>query len=268
MKDILIKPLFGFFVFSLLFASCKDPEEVVIREDKDEFTIEDQREIGAHLSTYLKRYAPGFEELDRASHREVYEYIDEILATVVNTNLVDTRNDFDWNITILKDDERYTAFAIPGGKMYIYTGLLKLISGENELFSILAHELYYVDKGSMVEAMKNEYSSLILSELEQGTESEGTIDIAETIHQLRYTEEMVATADTFVVDMICPFQYEARGLKSFIERASSMMDNIEWLNNRPRSSEAIRIIDDHALSCGEEELTFSERYEYYKNLLP
>jgi len=268
MNHIFTRSLLGFLAFSILFISCKKPEEVVIREDKEDFTIEDQQEIGDHLAIFIERYANDFDPLDRVDNDAVYGYLDKVLSTIVNTTMVETRNDFEWEVTILQDDDRYTAFAIPGGKIYIYTGLLKIISGENELFSILAHELFYVDKGGLIEEMKVEYGSLLLSELEQGTESVGTINIAETVPNFRYSEALVAKADKFVVETICPFQYEARGLKSFIERASSIMDNVEWLQNRPRAEGALGLIENRATACGEEELTFSERYEYHKNLLP
>lgn len=268
MKHILSISCIGFLGLCLLFTSCKDPEEVVIREDKDEFSLEDQTEIGHNLDIFLEKHANNFDRLDKASNQELYDYLNTVLATIVNTNMVATRMDFDWEVIILKDDNVRSAFTIPGGKIYVYTGLLKMIKAENELFSVLTHELFYGEKGEIITAMKEEYGQLALSDLEHGTESWEAINIAETIHTLSYPENIVAQADDFVLDMICPFQYEARGLKSFLERANEMSEEIEWLRNRPRALNRLTIIETQAENCGEEELTFAERYEYHKNLLP
>ena len=55
---------------------------------------------------------------------------------------------------------------------------------------------------------------------------------------------------------------------TFIEKASSMEEEIKWLATHPGTSDRLANIEVQAQSCGEEELTFSERYEYNKNLLP
>lgn len=248
--------------------SCKQPEEVVIHKDKEDFTLEDQKIISQHLSRLIESHAPNYKELNETECPEFFEYINTLLGTLVNTDMVETRNLFDWEVIILQDDDIRSAFTIPGGKIYIYTGLLKMINGEHELFSILAHEIYYAEEAVVLQAMKNEYGTLVLGDLELGTDSQGAIDIAMTIQDLSYLPETVLAADQFVLDMICPFQYEARGLKSFIERAVTMQDGIKWLETRPGSPERLETIERLAENCGLEELTFSERYEYQKGLLP
>lgn len=262
---------FTYYLFTiccLFFMACEKPDEKVIHENKEEFTTEEQIEIGENLSRLMEMHSGIHNELSDIEYREFYEYINTILATIVNTNMVESRNDFDWKAIILKDDERKAAFSIPGGKIYITTGLLKLLSGENELFSLLAHEVYYAESGAVLEAMKTEYGIIPVNDLELGTDSQNAIDIAATIQNLEYTSSIVGQADQFVVEVICPFQYDALGLKSLVEKATAIPGSIQWLDTRPGPENRITSIEQRAVGCGLEDLTFTERYLYKTSLLP
>ncbi|MFT5763071.1 MAG: putative Zn-dependent protease [Saprospiraceae bacterium] len=268
MRYLFTKSTFGLLFFALFFNYCKKPTEIVVHINKEEFTIEDQQLIGEHLSAIIESSTAYYEVLKTEESPEFYTYINRLLSTLVNTNQVDNRSIFDWEVIILKDDEMRSVFTIPGGKIYVYTGLLKMLAGENELFSILAHEVYYSDKETVIDLMKEEYSTLIIGDLLLGTNSPGTIDIANTIQNMAYPSEAVAKADKFYLEVICPFQYEARGLISFIEKASSMTEEVKWLTIHPGASDRLSIIETLAQGCGEEELTFAERYEYNLSFLP
>ena len=46
----------------------------------------------------------------------------------------------------VKNDSILNAFAIPGGHIYIYTGLLKYLDSEAALAGVLAHEIAHAEK--------------------------------------------------------------------------------------------------------------------------
>ncbi len=268
MNHIITKSIFGFLICCIFLQSCKKPEEIVVHEDSTEFSLEDQQLISDNLSNLMTSHSAAVNRLEKEDIPVFHEYINTLLTSIINTSMVETRNTFNWEVIVLQDDEMRTAFTIPGGKIFIYTGLLKMISGENELFSILAHEVYYAEKGIVIEALADQYGTLLIGDLKLGTESQGAIDIAQNIHSLSYTEQAVLDADKFTGEMICPFQYEARGLKTFLERAFDHSGEVTWLSTRPSTPERLNQIEEHASDCGEEEQTFSERYLYQMSLLP
>ena len=49
-------------------------------------------------------------------------------------------NDFEWEFNLVKDDQA-NAFAMPGGKVVIYTGILDEAKNTNGLATIMAHEI-------------------------------------------------------------------------------------------------------------------------------
>lgn len=260
--------LWALLSFSLLFTACDKEPDTVVAIDKEEFTVEDQSTIATNLSYLIDQTVNYYEVLDTNQYEAFYTYINSIFTSVVNTNPVETRKDFDWNVFVLKDDNLKTTFGIPGGKVYITTGMLKSIQSENELFSILAHEVYYIDQGVALATLKAEYGALVLGDLILGTNSTAAIDMAETIYTLKYSNEQVMEADQFVVDLICPFQYEARGLKSYIEYAMLSEESVDWLEYRPGGELRIGAINNAASDCGFDEQRFVERYDDFKSLLP
>jgi predicted Zn-dependent protease len=48
--------------------------------------------------------------------------------------------DWDWQFTVFENDEP-NAFALPGGKVGVYTGLFKVARNDDQLATVLAHEI-------------------------------------------------------------------------------------------------------------------------------
>lgn len=48
---------------------------------------------------------------------------------------------FDWEFTLIEDDETVNAFVLPGGKCVVYTGLLGVTENEDGLAVVLGHEV-------------------------------------------------------------------------------------------------------------------------------
>jgi len=63
------------------------------------------------------------------------------------------RRDVQYSFTVLESKE-VNAFALPGGPLYIYTGLLKLMDDESELAAVMGHEIGHVDGRHAVRQMQ------------------------------------------------------------------------------------------------------------------
>lgn len=50
----------------------------------------------------------------------------------------------DWEFVVFDDDEQINAFAMPGGKVAVYTGLFKVAENENDLAIVMGHEVAHV----------------------------------------------------------------------------------------------------------------------------
>lgn len=51
---------------------------------------------------------------------------------------------YEWEVTLIRDDAMVNAFALPGGKMAVYTGILPVCQTEAGLAVVLGHEIGHV----------------------------------------------------------------------------------------------------------------------------
>ena len=49
----------------------------------------------------------------------------------------------DWEVVVFNDDQ-VNAFALPGGKIGVYTGLLKVATNQHQLAAVIGHEIGHV----------------------------------------------------------------------------------------------------------------------------
>jgi predicted Zn-dependent protease len=51
---------------------------------------------------------------------------------------------FDWEYNLIDDDRTINAFAMPGGKIAFYTGIMKLADNEDQIAVVMGHEIAHV----------------------------------------------------------------------------------------------------------------------------
>jgi len=54
--------------------------------------------------------------------------------------VVSGRNDFAWEFTVI-DDSTPNAFCLPGGKVFFYTGILKITDNDDQIATVMGHEI-------------------------------------------------------------------------------------------------------------------------------
>ena len=149
--------------------------------------------------------------------------------------------------------------------------MLRYLKSEHELLGLIAHELYYTDKGIVLDALKNHFGGDVLADVLLGNEEPRVDERSLYLSGIRYAKEDVDRADTFAVETLCPFVYDARGLQSIFERAGTdQLDlSIAWLERRPSDlNERIRNVIRYADDCGTNGARYEERYSDFKSRLP
>lgn len=112
--------------------------------------------------------------------------------------------DFDWQFTVIKD-ENPNAFALPGGKVGVNTGLFKIAKNDDQLAAVMAHEVGHavarhgaerVSRAVMVQAGL----AAILSASQAGEEAQ-----TENSQDAKYRQVLAAAA---TLGFILPFSRE------------------------------------------------------------
>ena len=93
---------------------------------------------------------------------------------------------FSWQFNLVNEDQ-VNAFCMPGGKIVVYTGLLKLTASDDELAAVVGHEVAHaVAKHSnerMSQQMLTQYGAIALGEAISGT-SQMVQAVANTVYGL------------------------------------------------------------------------------------
>jgi len=66
--------------------------------------------------------------------------IGERIAQVASAEYPTAKN-FVWEFFVIENDEEANAFCLPGGKVFVYSGIFKYAANDDELASVMGHEI-------------------------------------------------------------------------------------------------------------------------------
>ncbi|OKY27767.1 MULTISPECIES: M48 family metallopeptidase [Thalassotalea] len=93
-----------------------------------------------------KMGATSFEELkekEKISQDIATNNYVQCVAKAVTKNVSKQAHSGDWEVVVF-DSEQVNAFALPGGKIGVYTGILNVAQGQDQLAAIIGHEIAHV----------------------------------------------------------------------------------------------------------------------------
>ena len=140
----------------------------------------------------------------------------------------------------LIESNEINAFAVPGGKMFIYSGLLKQMNQYEQLVALIGHESSHVRKRhSLKSLMKNASSSIALSIFlgDVSGISSGLLAQADHLNQLAYSRDLETEADSEGLKLMEEKGVNPSGmidlLNILLEATDKMGANLYYLNSHP-----------------------------------
>jgi predicted Zn-dependent protease len=67
----------------------------------------------------------------------------QIIEAAKRSKYAEMAQQFQWEVTVIKDDKTANAFALPGGKMAVYTGIFPMARTEAGLAAVMGHEVVH-----------------------------------------------------------------------------------------------------------------------------
>jgi len=110
-----------------------------------------------------------------------------------------------WEITILNRPEK-NIFAIPGGGLYLTTGLLGSLESEHELYYLLAFEASLMNERFLFYQIINRVNTNALTKIADGStrrDDPGVQDIIDLIDNLEFDADQVRALDQITLEVIC-----------------------------------------------------------------
>ena len=85
----------------------------------------------------------GMKEAIKISNRPVENQYVRCVADFITAQVSTEQFDGEWEVVVF-DDPQVNAFALPGGKIGVYTGLLEVAKNQHQLAAIMGHEVGHV----------------------------------------------------------------------------------------------------------------------------
>jgi len=159
---------------------------------------------------------------------------------------------FDYSFNLI-DDKDINAFSLPGGFIYVNTGLMKFVQTDQELAGVLAHEVTHAAHHHMVyllnkqAAINNEAAIALLAAILTGAKSTdvGNVLLGAQLYQISkvngYGMQAERDADQGAVYYMREAGYNPVGLLTFLERLSMRPELVELGIYRSHPLDADRV---------------------------
>ncbi|SMB99941.1 peptidase M48 Ste24p [Hymenobacter roseosalivarius DSM 11622] len=220
------------------------------------FSVEDDKALGQKVAAQTdSTYRASGQLLERnvVANQRAYVLLDAVVSKVLSSNQLQYRNEFPWDVKIIKNDEIQNAFATPGGHIYVFSGLIKFLETEDQLAGVLGHEIAHADRRHTSRALQKEFGISFLLSLLLGENPNQLAQIATSLGQLRFSREYEVEADDYSVRYLNGTSYSCDGAAGFFVKAAAQVTTSipEFLSTHPNPGDRVLAIQAKAkeLNC-------------------
>lgn len=272
---------FGFLFLVILFIlnSCSTLKSINLDTIKNTalntvLPIEQDKQLGLQAVEQINNDPTNYPILDEKKYSFAYQEIRRITNTILNSGQVQNKDQFTWEVRIIKNDSVLNAFCTPGGYIYVYTGLIKYLDNETQLAGVLGHEIAHADKRHSAKQMAEQYGVNALVDLLIKKDNQKQLaQIGKQLIGLKFSRNDESEADSYSVKYLYPTQYDARGAKYFFEKISSGGQNPSFMkifmSTHPAPTDRVKNIETQWQQMGGKVgEPFEQEYKKLKNYLP
>ena len=244
-------------------ASYRSPLPSVSGPSEDEETRisrEFRREAKKHL-TYV-------------NNPEVERYIERIGQRILSAM---GPQPFDYRFFVVADSQ-LNAFAVPGGSVFFYTGLIERAKTTSEIAGVMGHEIVHIKGRHMARhsgpdaiSLLSLVGMLLLARSGSGAQAAGVVGQAiSTTRQIAYSRQLEMEADTLGVRYMTSAGYDPAGSLGFLktldqERSLNPIDVPAYMMTHPVTQERVANVQLVIRSLGDVQ-TKAERLDQLRKI--
>jgi len=215
----------------------RDTEKVVAQAV---ISDEQERELGFQVHEQLKKENTKF-----LNNPVVESYVEGLVRRLAP--FADKDRVVRWQYFVIDDPNTVNAFATPGGRIYVYTGLLLAADNEAEVAGVLGHEMGHVVARHSARQLVATYGLDAVAKMAMG---ENAGDVARVTSALAgkgallaYGRDMELEADEYGARYADAAGLDPRGLIDFFQKlqakAGAQPGFMVWLSTHPANQERI-----------------------------
>jgi beta-barrel assembly-enhancing protease len=148
-------------------------------------------------------------------------------------------NPYKFDVTVVRSDV-VNAFALPGGYVVVFTGLMKKAESGEEVAGVLSHELNHVLQRHGLERIVKSLGLLTVAAIVFGNQ-QGLVGMMKQLGvellTLKFSREQETEADLTGLQLLQRAKIDPSGMIRFFERLSEKdQGRVEWLSTHPMST--------------------------------
>jgi Zn-dependent protease with chaperone function len=179
---------------------------------------------------------------DFLSHQEVMKEGPAVAALGEMTQRMTAQipdNPYKFEVTVVKSDV-VNAFALPGGYVVVFTGLMKKAESGEEVAGVLSHELNHVLQRHGLERIVKNLGLMTVAAIVFGNQ-QGLVGMMKQLgvelFTLKFGREQETEADLTGLQLLQRAKIDPSGMIRFFERLSEKDEGrMEWLSTHPMSA--------------------------------
>lgn len=176
-------------------------------------------ELGEQLSTEIEK------EVTLHADPEVQKYVADLGQAIVKAAGDRVPEGITFTFKVIDDPETVNAFAMPGGYIYVYSGLLLEASSASEVIGVMGHEVAHVTERHVAERLIAAYGLQAITDMALGKNPGQIAQIAASLasqgYLLKYGREQEREADKVGLSYVLRANYSPDGMVSFFRKLAA-----------------------------------------------
>jgi beta-barrel assembly-enhancing protease len=204
---------------------------------KLEFSIDYEEKLGKIIVEDILTKEQGFEEVENPSLDSAMN----IITSRLTDNIGST--DYQYKFRVVKNPE-VNAFTLPGGNIFIFTGLIEFSEHPEEVAAVLAHEIGHVEKRHVVSKLVKELGLAIIIGILTNGDPVVITEIGRTVLSTVFDREQEREADQFGLDLLAKSNISPQSMATFFRRLErekgTYSESLEILMTHPHVNSRIK----------------------------
>lgn len=222
-------------VFSLLSGCSVNMTDI---QGVNLISVEEEKELGTKFTAEIEK------QRQIVTDPEVNGYVDRVGKCL----LAGARDvPFPFTFKVIRDDS-VNAFAVPGGHIYVHSGLIKAAANEDELAGVMAHEINHGVARHGTRQMTQQYGYSLVLQLLLGQSPGQLSQLAASLFgqagTMAYSRGMENQADYLGVETMARAGYDPKGMLTFFTKLDSMQTQqpsqlAQFFSSHPLTAERV-----------------------------